>query len=812
MKFSESWLREWVNPALSSDELAHQITMAGLEVDGVDPVAGEFTGVIIGEVVECGPHPDADKLQITKVSLGEFTSDKVEKGELVDIVCGAKNCRKGLKVAVATVGAVLPGNFKIKKAKLRGVPSFGMLCSESEIGLLDSSDGASSGIMELAQDAPVGTCVREYLDLNDVTIDVDLTANRGDCLGIKGLAREVGVLNLQSVNEVKITAVTPSIDDVREITIEAGEACPRYLGRVIKGINPNAQTPLWMVEKLRRCGIRSIDPVVDVTNYVLLELGHPMHAFDLAKIEGGLNIRFANKEEKLILLDKNEVTLKDKTLVIADDNKALAIAGIFGGLDSGVTNNSTDIFLESAFFAPLAILGKARQYGLHTDASHRYERGIDPTLQHDAMERATQLLIDIVGGQAGAIVEAKSDENIPQTKKVSLRREKLDSRIGHHIEDEKVTEILTRLGFDVTVNGEGEAKVWQVIVPAYRFDIKIEVDLIEEVARIYGYNNIPNISPKATLKMVEQKEAKVSLAKLKATLVNRDYQEAITYSFVDPKVQGLIHPNEEVMTLPHPISSEMSVMRLSLWTGLLQSVVYNQNRQQARVRLFEAGLRFVPDETAENGVRQQNMIAGVIGGNRVDEHWNMEKAATDFYDIKGDVEALLSLTGADASQYEFSKAEIAALHSGQTAKITKDNQLVGYVGALHPELERKLGLNGRTLVFELLLSEISDRKIPEACAVSRFPANRRDLAVVVKEEVDAKKVLQLIEKVGGNYLIDLNLFDVYQGQGIEDGYKSLAIALVLQDIDKTLEEKDITEVIDRVVDSLQTELNASLRD
>jgi len=812
MKFSESWLREWVNPALSSDELAHQITMAGLEVDGVDPVAGEFTGVIIGEVVECGPHPDADKLQITKVSLGEFTSDKVEKGELVDIVCGAKNCRKGLKVAVATVGAVLPGNFKIKKAKLRGVPSFGMLCSESEIGLSDSSDGASSGIMELAQDAPVGTCVREYLDLNDVTIDVDLTANRGDCLGIKGLAREVGVLNSQSVNEVKITAVTPSIDDVREITIEAGEACPRYLGRVIKGINPKAQTPLWMVEKLRRCGIRSIDPVVDVTNYVLLELGHPMHAFDLAKIEGGLNIRFANKEEKLILLDKNEVTLKDKTLVIADDNKALAIAGIFGGLDSGVTNNSTDIFLESAFFAPLAILGKARQYGLHTDASHRYERGIDPTLQHDAMERATQLLIDIVGGQAGAIVEAKSDENIPQTKKVSLRRKKLDSRIGHYIEDEKVTEILTRLGFDVTVNGEDEAKVWQVIVPAYRFDIKIEVDLIEEVARIYGYNNIPNISPKAMLKMVEQKEAKVSLAKLKATLVNRDYQEAITYSFVDPKVQGLIHPNEDVMTLPHPISSEMSVMRLSLWTGLLQSVVYNQNRQQARVRLFEAGLRFVPDETAENGVRQQNMIAGVIGGNRVDEHWSMEKAATDFYDIKGDVEALLSLTGADASQYEFSKAEIAALHSGQTAKITKDNQLVGYVGALHPELERKLGLNGRTLVFELLLSEISDRKIPEACAVSRFPANRRDLAVVVKEEVEAKKVLQLIEKVGGNYLIDLNLFDVYQGQGIEDGYKSLAIALVLQDIDKTLEEKDITEVIDRVVDSLQTELNASLRD
>ncbi len=807
MKFSESWLREWVNPALSSDDLAHQITMAGLEVDGVDPVAGEFSGVVIGEVVECGPHPDADKLQVTKISLGDYSSTTVEKGELVDIVCGAKNCRLGLKVAVATVGAVLPGDFKIKKAKLRGVPSFGMLCSESEIGLADDSDG----IMELASDAPLGQCVREYLDLNDVTIDVDLTANRGDCLGLKGLAREVGVLNSLEVTEPTITVAVPTIDDVITINIEANEACPRYLGRVIKGINPNATTPLWMVEKLRRCGTRSIDPVVDVTNYILLELGHPMHAFDLAKLDGGINVRFANKDEKLTLLDENEVTLKEGTLVIADENKALAMAGIFGGLDSGVTSNTTDIFLESAFFAPLAILGKARQYGLHTDASHRYERGIDPTLQHDAIERATELLLAIVGGQAGPVVEAKSDADIPQTKDVSLRRKMLDSRIGHHIADAQVSEILTRLGFTVNTTGEDVAKVWQVIVPAYRFDIKIEVDLIEEVARIFGYNNIPNIAPKATLKMCEQKEANLSLSNLKQALVNRDYQEAITYSFVDPKVQALLHPGQEVMTLPHPISSEMSVMRLSLWTGLLQSMVYNQNRQQGRVRLFETGLRFVPDENAENGVRQENMIAGVISGQRVDEHWSMEKAATDYYDIKGDVEALLALT-CDAQGYEFSKAEVDALHPGQTAKITKNGVFVGCVGTLHPELERKLGLNGRTLIFELLLSEVLVQKIPEASDISRFPANRRDLAIVVNEDVDAKKVLQLIEKVGGNYLIDLNLFDVYQGQGIDDGFKSLAIALVLQDTSKTLEEKDITDVIDRVVATLKTELNASLRD
>ncbi|MBA6390584.1 phenylalanine--tRNA ligase subunit beta [Colwellia sp. BRX10-3] len=803
MKFSESWLREWVNPAISSDELAHQITMAGLEVDAVEPVAGEFSGVLIGEVVECGPHPDADKLQVTKINLGPDYND----GELADIVCGAKNCRLGLKVAVATVGAVLPGNFKIKKAKLRGVASNGMLCSESEIGLSESADG----IMELASDAPIGMCVREYLDLNDVTIDVDLTANRGDCLGLKGLAREVGVLNSLSVTEPVIKVVTPTIDDTVAITLSAEKACPRYLGRVIKNINIAAQTPLWMVEKLRRCGTRSIDPVVDVTNYVLLEQGHPMHAFDLSAIEGGIDVRFANEAEKLTLLDSNEVTLSTETLVIADNVKALAMAGIFGGLASGVTSESKDIFLESAFFAPLAILGKARQYGLHTDASHRYERGIDPQLQRDAMERATQLLLEIVGGEAGPIVEAVSIENIPAERTVTLRRAKLDGRIGYHINDATVSEILTRLGFNITQNGENQDKVWTVVVPAYRFDISIEVDLIEEVARIFGYNNIPNVSPKATLAMREQKEAQLPLSKLRNVLVNRGYQEAITYSFVDPKVQAQLHPGQATMTLPHPISSEMSEMRVSLWTGLLQSVAYNQNRQQNRVRLFETGLRFIPDESVENGVRQDNMIAGVLSGQRSEEHWDIEKAATDFYDIKSDVEALLGLTN-NESDFVFSKVEVDALHPGQTAAIHKNGVLVGHVGALHPELERKLGLNGRTLVFELLLAEVCTLNIPQARDISRFPANRRDIAVVIDEQVSANKVLQLIEKVGGNYLVDLNLFDVYRGSGIETGFKSLAIAMTLQDNNKTLEEKDITDVVNRVVDTLKTELNASLRD
>lgn len=798
MKFSESWLREWVNPAISTDELTHQITMAGLEVDGVDAVAGEFSGVVIGEVVECNQHPDADKLQVTKINVGSAAED----GELLDIVCGAKNCRLGLKVAVAMVGAVLPGNFKIKKAKLRGQPSFGMLCSEAELGMVESADG----IIELPQDAPVGTDIRDYLTLNDNTIDVDLTANRGDCLSIKGLAREVGVLNSLAYQGVEITPVAPTIDDKLTVELIADDACPRYLGRVIKNINLNAQSPLWLVEKLRRCGIRSIDPVVDVTNYILLEQGQPMHAFDLATLSGGIKVRYANAGETLTLLDGNEAKLNPQTLVIADDEKALAMAGIFGGLDSGVTKNSKDIFLECAFFAPLAILGKARQYGLHTDSSHRYERGIDPTIQFDAIERATQLLLAIVGGEPGPVIVAESEAHLPKAKSVTLRREKLDQRIGFHIEDNKVSEILTRLGFTV----EQQNNQWQVSVPAYRFDISIEVDLIEEVARIFGYNNIPNVSPIAKLTMRKHKEAALPINKLRQTLVNRGFQEAITYSFVDPKVQSLIHPEQAVMTLPHPISSEMSVMRLSLWTGLLQSVVYNQNRQQSRVRLFETGLRFIPDESAENGVRQENLIAGVISGSNNQEHWNLTSATVDFFDLKGDVEALLANT-ANNDVFEFIKAELPALHPGQTAAIQKEGQVIGYIGTLHPELERKLGLNGRTVVFELLLSAVLEQKLPAAQELSKFPANRRDLAVIVKDDVEAKNVLQLIEKVGGNNLIDLNLFDVYKGKGIDDGFKSLAIALTLQAVDRTLEDKDINEVIDTVVNTLKSELNAELR-
>lgn len=795
MKFSESWLREWVNPAVSREALSHQITMAGLEVDGVDAVAAEFNGVVVGEVVECGQHPDADKLRVTKVSVGS--------GELIDIVCGAPNCRQGLKVAVAMVGAVLPGDFKIKKAKLRGMPSEGMLCSYSELGI----DIDSDGIIELPLDAPLGKDLREYLQLDDAVIEVDLTANRADCLGMVGLAREVGVLNRQAVTEPQWQAVTPTTDAKVAINVKETAACPRYLGRVVKNVNVKAATPLWMQEKLRRSGIRSIDPIVDITNFVLVEFGQPMHAFDLAKLTGDIQVRLGNGEEKITLLDGSEVTIPNDTLVIADDARPLALAGVFGGEYSGVSDTTQDILLECAFFAPLAIMGKSRRLGLHTDSSHRFERGVDPEMQHKVMDRATRLVLDICGGEAGPVVEAKSDADLPKPAQILLRRSKLDKILGHHVPDSDVVEILERLGFGV-VAGEGS---WQVTTATYRFDMAIEEDLIEEVARIYGYNNIPNVAPVASLRMSDHKETDLSLKRVRSLLVARGFQEAVTYSFVDPKLQNLVHPGEQAMVLPNPISSEMSAMRLSMFTGLLTAVGYNQSRQQGRVRLFETGLRFVPDIHAESGVRQQAMLGCVITGLQNDEHWSMESKTVDFFDLKGDLEAIIGLT-VSASEFSFRVATHSALHPGQCAEILRNDRVIGHIGAIHPSLEKPFGLNGKTIVFELELDALLHTSLPLAQAVSKFPANRRDIAVVVDESVSAGDVMKLIRKVGENQLVGINLFDVYLGKGVEPGKKSLAIALTLQDTTRTLEEKEIAETVDSVVSALKTEFNASLRD
>ncbi|MCG9651742.1 phenylalanine--tRNA ligase subunit beta [Vibrio vulnificus] len=795
MKFSESWLREWVNPAVTTDELTHQITMAGLEVDDVLPVAGTFNGVKVGHVVECGQHPDADKLRVTKVDVGEEA--------LLDIVCGAANCRQGLKVAVATVGAVLPGDFKIKKAKLRGQPSHGMLCSFTELGI----DVESDGIMELASDAPIGMDFRDFLALNDVTVDVDLTSNRADCFSIRGMAREVGVLNRADVTEPSVAPVAPSIDDTVAIDVKAPAACPRYLGRVVKNVNVQAKTPLWMQEKLRRCGIRSIDPVVDITNFVLLEQGQPMHAFDLAKIDGGIVVRLAEQGEKITLLDGSEAELNADTLVVADHNKALAIAGIFGGEESGVTSETKDVLLECAFFAPDHIRGRARSYGLHTDSSMRFERGVDYALQVNAMERATQLLVEICGGEVAPVVAVESEAELPKPNKVALRRTKLDNLLGHHIADSDVVEILERLGMTVETTTEG----WVAVAPTWRFDIAIEQDLVEEVGRIYGYDNIPNQNPTAALKMHDHQEANIPLKRVRDLLVDRGYHEAITYSFVEPEQQKLVVPGVDALILPNPISAEMSAMRLGLIQGLLNTVVHNQKRQQPRVRLFEYGLRFIPCDTAENGMRQEPMLAGVIAGTRSEEHWNIDTNTVDFFDLKGDVEAILELSANDKA-YSFVAAKHPALHPGQSAAIVVDGKEVGVIGTVHPELERKFGLNGRTIVFEIEWSAINRKVIPEAVALSKFPANRRDIAVVVDEAVASGDIVNACLEVGGEFLKAAKLFDVYVGKGVEEGKKSLAIALTLQSNERTLEDADIAGAVDAIVAHVSEKFGASLRD
>lgn len=795
MKFNESWLREWVNPAVSIEQLCDQITMLGLEVDDVEPVAGAFSGVVVGEVVECAQHPDADKLRVTKVNVG---GDR-----LLDIVCGAPNCRQGLKVACATEGAVLPGDFKIKKTKLRGQPSEGMLCSYSELGIKEDH----SGIIELPADAPIGKDFREYLDLNDVAIEISLTPNRADCLSIAGIAREVGVINRAEVKAPVISEVPATIADKVAVELQAPEACPRYLARVVKNVNVKATSPLWLQEKLRRCGIRSIDPIVDITNLSLLELGQPMHAFDASKIDGAIQVRMAKEGEELVLLDGTTAKLQPNTLVIVDSKGALAMAGIFGGEASGVNENTTDVVLESAFFAPLAITGRARQYGLHTDASHRFERGVDPQLARDAMERATALLLEICGGEAGEIVEAVSEQHLPKRNTVTLRRSKLDAVIGHHIEDETVTDILTRLGLNVIFANDS----WTAVAPSWRFDIEIEEDLIEEVARIYGYNSIPNNSPLAHLTMKGTPEKLLEVNRIRTALVDSDYQEVVTYSFVDPKKQALLHPNQEALILPNPISSEMSAMRLSLLTGLLDTIAYNQSRQQTRVRIFEGGLRFIPDAAAEFGIRQELVFGAAIVGDKRPVHWESKGEAVDFFDLKGDMERVLSLTSA-RHDLKFVAKQFPALHPGQSAAIMLDGKEIGFIGSVHPSIVQKLGIKGKPVVFEILGDAIANRPVPAAKEISKFPANNRDIAVVVDENVPAGDVLDACRHAGGVKLVAVNLFDVYRGANLAAGKKSLAISLTVQDTEKTLEEEEISTVIQAVLAELAQRFQAYLRD
>ena len=791
MKFSENWLREWVNPDVSTETLCEQLTMAGLEVDGIEPAAEPFSGVIVAEIIEAVQHPNADKLKLCTVSNGSDT---------VEIICGAPNARTGIKVACAEVGAVLPGNFKIKKAKLRGVVSMGMLCSESELGLSEESDG----ILELLTDAPVGINFRDYLDLDDQSIDVDLTPNRGDCLGIRGIAREVGVINQMAVTEPVIDPVPAVIDDRLNIDLEAPEACPRYVGRIIKNIDPDAKTPLWMVEKLRRSGIRAIFPLVDITNYILIELGHPMHAFDLREINDGIKVRFPEANEKLVLLDGREVELSEDTLLIADHKRPLALAGIMGGEHSGIADDTKDVFLEAAWFNPLAIVGKARQYGLHTDASHRYERGVDPQLQLDAIERASELIISICGGEAGPVVDQTAAEHLPKAKTVKLRRGRITRLLGVELADDVIADILTRLGLTIETIDEG----WQVTAPSHRFDIAIEADLIEEVARIYGYNNMPAIKSQGEMVMNAQPEKQIGINRYKHLMVARGYQEAITYSFVDPELQKLVFPDTESLSLLNPISTDMGDMRVSLWPGLIQALQRNQSFREQRVRLFETGLRFLPEG---EGINQQLTIAGLISGEQQPENWENHHQVIDFYDIKADVEAICGLSSAD-DEYSVEIANISALHPGQSAVLKRKGVNVGHFGAIHPKIAKKLKLSGAVYLFEIALDYISTSSIPEYQEWSKFPGSTRDLAVIVDESVTAEQLLSEVRVGGGKQLVKARIFDIYRGKGVDFGRKSVALGLTFGDFSHTLKDTDVTAVIDKIIKQLSERFSATLRD
>lgn len=795
MIFSEYWLREFVDPEVNTEQLAEQLTMAGLEVDAIMPVAHKITNVVVGLVQFVAVHPDAEKLKVCQVSTGSAS---------YQVVCGAPNVRTGMKAPFAMIGAELvshsgKSSVQIKITKIRGIESNGMLCSAAELGLSDSS----SGLLELDNSATIGADLKKHLQLDDRSIELGLTPNRGDCLGILGLAREVGVLTRTNMKAVTAPQVKERINETFPVNISAKNACPRYLGRIIRGIKRNAESPEWMKEKLRRCGLRSIDPVVDVTNYVLLELGQPMHAFDYAKLEGAIEVRFASPGEKLTLLDGKEVTVKPDTLLIADAKKAVAIAGVMGGLATAVSETTADVFLECAYFAPLAIAGKARSLGLHTDASHRYERGVDYQVQHLAMARATELLLNIVGGDAGPITEAIG--NLPKPARIVLRTGAIKQLLGIEIPQPDVHDILTRLGMRLLEVSPAQCTV---VVPTYRFDITIEADLIEELARVYGYNRLPKTSGVMRQTLKTQSETVLSLSRVKHHLVSMGYQEVVTYSFIDPvllaKMKGT---SQEQITLQNPISADMSVMRPSLLPGLLGTLKYNQNRQQERMRLFESGLIF----TREGGqIRQSARIGGLLYGRKHPNNWSNNRELFDYYDLKGDVEVLLDF-GGKQSAYEFEATQHPILHPGQSAEVVFDGRAVGIVGALHPAIQRELDIDRAVFLFELTLDAVLSARLACAKELSKYPEVHRDLAIMVNEKIAADKIQTLIRQNAGNYLTDLRIFDVYQGDAVAKNKKSIALGLTWQHPSRTLSDDEINAIISSCVKALQEQFNADLR-
>ena len=783
MQFSENWLRQFVNPAIDSEALSHALTMTGLEVEEIEPVAAAFSKVVVGEIVSAEKHPDADRLQLLRVDTGA--------AEPLQIVCGAPNARVGLKAPCALVGAELPG-FSIKQAKVRGIESFGMMCSAKELGLSEES----SGLLELPADTRVGQDIRELLDLNDKAITLKLTPNRCDCLSILGVARDVAAITGADLHLPPIVETNAGHQAQHTVTVKESNACPLYSGRLIRGVNAHATTPDWMVRCLERSGLRSISAVVDITNYVLLEQGQPMHAFDAAKLRGNIEVRYANQGEKLALLNEQTVELDADMLVIADDDGAIALAGIMGGASTAVADATTDIFLECAFFSPAVIVGRARRLGFSTDSSYRFERGVDFANTLQALERATGLILEICGGEAGPVTEVLNA--LPQRAPVKLRMNRLCSVLGIQLDADDVAEIFSKLGFDFQQSDVG----FTVIPPSYRFDIAIEEDLIEEVARLHGYDSIPATAPRAALNMLPSPETRLHRSVLRDTLAASGYQEIVSYSFVDESWERDLLGNDAPIRLKNPIASDMSVMRSGLWGGLLDALVYNLNRKQDRVRLFEIGAGYA---AVADGFTETQRISGLAYGDAAPEQWAQDEREVDFYDIKADVDNLTH----DAATYV--AAEHPALHPGQSARVMLNGEAVGWLGKLHPKWQQHYQLPCGVMLFELDMAPLLARKLVQYSEVGKFPPVRRDLAVVVDEKVTVQELLDTMRATGISLLSDVALFDVYRGKGIAEGKKSLAFLVLMQDTQKTLTDVEADEVMAKLLDAIAKKHHAELR-
>ena len=790
MKFSESWLRTLVDTQLSSAELSHLLTMAGLEVEGLEPVAPQFNDVVVAQVLEVVKHPDADRLNVCKVDTG--------RGEQTTIVCGAPNVAVGLRVPCALPGAKLPGDFTIKIAKVRGIESSGMLCSAKELGIAEEA----SGLLILPADAPVGQSIRQYLDLDDNQFELKLTPNRADCLSLSGVAREVAAIAGAQARLIEVPEVAATIADQRAVVLDAPDACPLYFGRVLKGVNAKAPTPEWMKRRLERSGIRSISALVDVTNYVMLELGQPLHAFDNTKLEGAVHARMARPEEKLLLLNEQTIAIDADILVIADDAKPLAMAGIMGGEESGITLETSELFLESAFFAPKAIAGRARRYGFGSDASHRFERGVDFGGTRRAIERATQLVLDICGGAAGPLVEAKAE--LPARKPVRLRTARACAVIGMHFSPEQIAGLFSGLSLPFVRQGDD----FLVTPPTWRFDIEIEEDLIEEIARLHGYDNIPAPAPRGNLKMMVQPEAQRPAARVRQLLVDRGYQEVVNFAFVDETWEADFAANTDLIRLANPIASQMAVMRSTLFGGLISNLLTNLKRKQNRVRLFETGRAFQRDAAATPvaGFAQFWKLSGLAYGSALPEGWGSGARKLDFFDVKGDLEALLA-----PASLRFEKLVHPALHPGRSARIYLGENAIGCIGELHPEWVQKYDLPNAPVLFEMDFDAVKAASVPLYSEVSKFPAVIRDLAIVVDQNIELQVLLDSLKGQLPELIKDLQLFDIYVGKGVPENKKSLAFRIVMQDTQRTLQDSEVDAATQHLMACLGQAFGAELR-